>query len=100
MKIKGLKSAVQYAKAFPTSFYVSWFAHPIKGGWEVDATDYIPINIWLANFDPQKEKYYLNDIMRTVYERSEYDTSKKPSLTMTVKMACNVLESKIDRVRE
>ena len=100
MKIKGLKKSVQYAKAFPSSFYVSWFAHPIKGGWEVNTTDYIPINIWLTNFDPQKGRFYLNEIMHTVSDRYEYDNGKKPSLTMMVRLACNVLESRIDRVRE
>lgn len=36
MKIKGLRTSVQYAKACPSGFYIEWFARPIKGGWEVE----------------------------------------------------------------
>ena len=100
MKIKGLKSAVQYAKACPSRHYIEWFARPIKGGWEVDTTGYTSINSWLANYDAWNGWFYLNETMYIVRERYEYDTGKKPSLTMTVRMSCNALESKIDRVKE
>ena len=99
MKIKGLRKSVQYAKACPSGFYIEWFARPIKGGWEVDTTGYIS-NSWVTNYDAWNGWYYLNVTMYIVRERYEYDTGKKPSLTMTVRMACNVLESKIDRVKE
>ena len=99
MIIKGLRKSVQYAKACPSGFYIEWFARPIKGGWEVDTTGYIS-NSWVTNYDAWNGWFYLNETMYIVRERYEYDTGKKPSLTMTVRMACNVLESKIDRVKE
>ena len=97
MKIKGLRTSVQYAKACPSGFYIEWFARPIKGGWEVDTTGYMSINSWLANYDAWNGWYYLNETMHTVRERYEYDNGKKPSLTMTIRMTCNVLESKVIR---
>lgn len=97
MKIKGLKKSVQYAKACPSGFYVEWFARPIKGGWEVDTTGYTSINSWLTNYDAWNGWFYLNTTMYIVRERYEYDTGKKPSLTMTVRMSCNALESKVSR---
>ena len=97
MKIKGLKSAVQYAKSCPSGFYVEWFARPIKGGWEVDTTGYLSINSWLTNYDAWNGWFYLNETMHIVHERYEYDNDKKPSLTMTIRMACNALESKVIR---
>ena len=97
MKIKGLKSTVQYAKACPSGFYVEWFARPIKGGWEVDTTGYTSINTWITNYDAWNGWFYLNTTMYIVRERYEYDNGKKPSLTMMVRMACNVLESKVSR---
>lgn len=100
MKIKGLRTSVQYAKTCPSGHYIEWFARPIKGGWEVDTTGYMSINSWLANYDAWDGWFYLNEIMHTVRERYEYDNSKKPSLTMTIRLACNTLESKIDRVKE
>lgn len=97
MKIKGLRTSVQYAKACPSGHYIEWFARPIKGGWEVDTTGYMSINSWLANYDAWDGWFYLNEIMHTVRDRYEYDTGKQPSLTMTVRLACNVLESKVVR---
>ena len=97
MKIKGLRTSVQYAKACPSGFYIEWFARPIKGGWEVDTTGYMSINSWLANYDAWNGWYYLNETMHTVRERYEYDNGKKPSLTMTIRMTRNVLESKVIR---
>lgn len=97
MKIKGLRKSVQYAKACPSGYYVEWFARPIKGGWEVDTTGYTSINSWLANYDAWNGWFYLNVTMHIIRERYEYDTDKKPSLTMMVRMACNTLESKVIR---
>lgn len=97
MKIKGLKSAVQYAKACPSGFYVEWFARPIKNGWEVDTTGYLSINSWLANYDAWNGWFYLNEVMHTVRDRYEYDNGKKPSLSMTIRLSCNALESKVNR---
>ena len=96
MIIKGLRKSVQYAKAFPSGHYIEWFARPIKGGWEVDTTGYIS-NSWLTNYDAWCGWSYLNVTMYIVRDRYEYDTGKKPSLTMTVRMACNALESKVIR---
>lgn len=96
MKIKGLRTAVQYAKACPSGFYVEWFARPIKGGWEVDTTGYLS-NSWTTNYDAWNGWSYLNTKMYIVRERYEYDTGKKPSLTMMVRMACNVLESEVSK---
>ena len=101
MKIKGLKSAVQYAKACPSRHYVEWFARPIKGGWEVDTTDYLSTTGYLSNswinYDAWNGWLYLNTTMYIVRERYEYDKGKKPSLTMTVRLSCNALESKVVR---
>ena len=97
MKIKGLKSAVQYAKACPSGHYVEWFARPIKGGWEVDTTGYMSINSYLANYDAWDDWYYLNVTMYTVRVRYEYDNGRKPSLSTVIRLACNVLESKVVR---
>ena len=97
MIIKGLRKSVQYAKACPSGYYVIWFARPIKGGWEVDTTGYMSINSYLANYDAWNGWYYLNVTMYIVRVRYEYDNGKKPSLTMTVRLACNTLESKVVR---
>ena len=97
MKIKGLRTSVQYAKACPSGHYIEWFARPIKGGWEVDTTGYTSINSWLANYDAWNGWFYLNTTMYMVHERYEYNNNKKPSLTMTVRLACNTLESKVIR---
>ena len=97
MKIKGLKSAVQYAKACPSGHYVEWFARPIKDGWEVDTTGYMSINSCLANYDAWNGWFYLNETMHMVRERYEYDNDRKPSLTMTIRLTCNALESKVIR---
>ena len=97
MKIKGLKTAVQYAKACPSGHYVEWFARPIKGGWEVDTTGYMSINSYLANYDAWDDWYYLNVTMYTVRVKYEYDNDKKPSLSTVIRLACNTLESKVIR---
>ena len=96
MKIKGLRKSVQYAKACPSGFYIEWFARPIKGGWEVDTTGYIS-NSWVTNYDAWNGWYYLNVTMYTVRVRYEYDNDKKPSLSTVIRLACNVLESKVIR---
>ena len=97
MQIKGLRKSVQYAKACPSGFYIMWFARPNKDGWEVDTTGYMPINSYLANYDAWNDWYYLNATMYTVRVRYEYDNNRKPSLTMTIRMACNALGSKVVR---
>ena len=97
MIIKGLRKSVQYAKACPSGFYIEWFARPIKGGWEVDTTGYLSINSCPANYDAWNGWYYLNVTMYIVRERYEYDNGKKPSLSMTIRLSCNALESKVIR---
>ena len=97
MIFKGLRKSVQYAKACPSGFYIEWFARPIMGGWEVDTTGYTSINSWLANYDAWNGWYYLNETMHIVRERYEYDNGKKPSLSMTIRLSCNALESKVIR---
>ena len=97
MIFKGLRKSVQYAKACPSGFYIEWFARPIKGGWEVDTTGYMSINSYLANYDAWNGWFYLNETMYIVRERYENDNDSKPSLTMTVRLACNALESKVVR---
>ena len=96
MKIKGLRTSVQYAKACPSGHYVEWFARPIKGGWEVDTTGYLS-NSWTTNYYAWDGWYYLNVTMYTVRVRYEYDNNKKPSLSTVIRLACNVLESKVIR---
>ena len=97
MKIKGLKSAVQYANACPSGHYIEWFARPIKDGWEVDTTGYLSNSSWITNYDAWNGWYYLNETMHTVRDRYEYDNDRKPSLSMMVRLACNALESKVIR---
>ena len=96
MKIKGLRTSVQYAKACPSGHYVEWFGRPIKGGWEVDTTGYLS-NSWTTNYDAWNDWYYLNTTMYTVRVRYEYDNGRKPSLSTVIRLACNVLESKVIR---
>ena len=96
MKIKGLRTSVQYAKACPSGHYVEWFARPIKGGWEVDTTVYLA-NTWTTNYDAWNGWYYLNVTMYTVRVRYEYDNNRKPSLSTVIRLACNDLESKVIR---
>ena len=97
MIIKGLRKSVQYAKACPSGHYVMWFTRPIKGGWEVDTTGYMSINSYLANYDAWDGWYYLNVTMYTVRVRYEYDNNRRPSLSTVIRLACNILESKVIR---